>query len=1328
MRIALILILSYIGLTLSGAVYYVDPSGSDSNNGSSGSPWKTLAYACSKVKTAGDVIHVNAGTYNETAQSLLATGVSIEGEGVSSNIVSTVSKASTFTILLSSSSEATNGNQHISGIKMDGKSLTAYGAIRVAYRKNVEIYNCTFVDFNYYGVSFINGEPPSTYATGNKFHDNTVTNCSGYFSGNMGALEIQGQDGMLIYNNTMTQNRSNGLNGDIIYGVEGYIKNVKIYNNVLNKTYKVGTTPWDFAIEFWNCQGGIEIYDNEINGSVDIVTATKSSSTYGVWIHDNRIGQSSLLSSESVRGVLLEANNSDVIIERNLISNVAAGIYLDIMGSGRTVSNISINANIFNNIGVSSSGASNKGWGMIWTQESYTNHTISNISVCNNVFNGHTGSGSTMWGVNLPIIGSAKNVTIRNNIIQNFAYAPVYAATQTGSQTLDILSIENNIFYQNGNSNLPKYSSITPTNNTTKNNLTSNPLFVSTSDFHLQSGSPAIGKGLKITGLTLDYDGNGYNDPPSIGAYEFDVPVTPVYRSSSVENATPSLLTLNYNLSLANIVPATSAFSVLVNSVSRTINSVAVSGNSVQLTLSGPVVYGDLVTVSYTVPSSNPLQTASGDQAAAISSQRVTNNVGAVSPVFVSSSVENANPSLLVMTYNMALANIVPAASAFSVIVNSTSRTVSKVAISGSTVQLTLASPVVYGDVVTVGYTKPSTNPVQSANGAQAVTLAAQKVTNNVSPGSPVFMSAAIQSTKPALLEMTYNLTLANIVPAASAFAVKVNSSAVAVSSVVISGTMVQLTLPNPVIYGDVVTVAYTQPTANPLQTSTGALAVTIGAQSVTNNVSAVVPVYVSSSVENANPAILTITLSMSLANIVPAKSAFAVSVNSRTRTVNSVSVSGTKVQLTLASPAVYGDAITVGYTKPSANPLQSAAGGQVATFRSKKVTNNVNPVYPVYVSSVIENASPTHLIMTYTINLANIVPAASAFTVLVNSSARAVGAVAVSGNKVQLTLSSRVGAGDVVTVAYTRPSSNPLQTTSGVQAVTITAQPVTNNIVNIPPTISIISPLDNSEFKTLTNVTIAANAIDPDGTIKSVEFYNGSTLLGTVTAEPYNFTWNNLQAGTYSITAAVTDNNNARVVSSAITIIVSEAAVVVNQSPVVVISNPSKGDTYDEPADIIIDVVASDPDGSIAKVEIYNGSIKLAEFTSAPYTYTWKGVKAGTYSITAVATDNSQAKSTSAPIEFLIGQRPVYDPTGELINLYPNPNNGQFTIEVVTPLQSDKSVITFTDLSGNKVYSEPILKEETSKQFDLSFVRTGIYIMTVTDNQILITKKFIKR
>jgi hypothetical protein len=65
----------------------------------------------------------------------------------------------------------------------------------------------------------------------------------------------------------------------------------------------------------------------------------------------------------------------------------------------------------------------------------------------------------------------------------------------------------------------------------------------------------------------------------------------------------------------------------MVNSVARTVSSVAVSGTSVTLTLASAVAYGDVVTVAYTKPSSSPLQTPAGGQVVSLSDQSVSNNV-----------------------------------------------------------------------------------------------------------------------------------------------------------------------------------------------------------------------------------------------------------------------------------------------------------------------------------------------------------------------------------------------------------------------------------------------------------------------------------------------------------------------------------------------------------------------------------------------------------------------------------------------------------------------------------------------------------------------------
>jgi uncharacterized repeat protein (TIGR02059 family) len=107
---------------------------------------------------------------------------------------------------------------------------------------------------------------------------------------------------------------------------------------------------------------------------------------------------------------------------------------------------------------------------------------------------------------------------------------------------------------------------------------------------------------------------------------DFVLKSLPVYVSSAIENAAPTILVMTYNLPLANIVPAASAFTV-TGGVARTVNSVAISEKKVLLTLSSAVVKGETITVAYTKPETNPLQTADGLQAASLSAQNVTNNV-----------------------------------------------------------------------------------------------------------------------------------------------------------------------------------------------------------------------------------------------------------------------------------------------------------------------------------------------------------------------------------------------------------------------------------------------------------------------------------------------------------------------------------------------------------------------------------------------------------------------------------------------------------------------------------------------------------------------------
>jgi len=96
--------------------------------------------------------------------------------------------------------------------------------------------------------------------------------------------------------------------------------------------------------------------------------------------------------------------------------------------------------------------------------------------------------------------------------------------------------------------------------------------------------------------------------------------------------------------------------------------------------------------------------------------------------------------------------------------------------------------------------------------------------------------------------------------------------------------------------------------------------------------------------------------------------------------------------------------------------------------------------------------------------------------------------------------------------------------------------------VANNPPTISLTSPSANQDFTAPANVTITASADDPDHNLARVEFFQNGTLIATLLNAPFTATWNDVAAGTYSITAVATDAAGAQTISAAVSITVSVA------------------------------------------------------------------------------------------------------------------------------------------------------------------------------------------
>jgi hypothetical protein len=299
---------------------------------------------------------------------------------------------------------------------------------------------------------------------------------------------------------------------------------------------------------------------------------------------------------------------------------------------------------------------------------------------------------------------------------------------------------------------------------------------------------------------------------------------------------------------------------------------------------------------------------------------------------------------------------------------------------------------------------------------------------------------------------------------------------------------------------------------------------------------------------------------------------------------------------------------------------------------------------------------------------------------------------------------------------------------------------PVTVTVAqNVAPAVSLTSPVVTTKYIGPATINMSATASDVDGTISSVKFYNGTVYLKTVFTSPYTYSMTNAAAGTYIITAKATDNKGAVTVTAPVTITVLQ-----NTAPSVSITSPAVGATYTGPATIGLSALASDKDGSVSKVEFYNGSTLIASKTYAPYTWSWLGVGAGTYTITAKATDNKGAVTTSQSVVVTV-KAPVASRSidnahainlgatngGSLkpdVKVFPNPAVSKLQLRLEgLQLTNEKANLSITNPVGIIIKTIPVILSGNTAEMDVTSLAAGIYIVTITADNFVSSKSFIK-
>ena len=160
-----------------------------------------------------------------------------------------------------------------------------------------------------------------------------------------------------------------------------------------------------------------------------------------------------------------------------------------------------------------------------------------------------------------------------------------------------------------------------------------------------------------------------------------------------------------------------------------------------------------------------------------------------------------------------------------------------------------------------------------------------------------------------------------------------------------------------------------------------------------------------------------------------------------------------------------------------------------------------------------------------------------------------------------------------------------------------------TGPVTNQPPTVALTAPANGSTGTSGTPITLTAIASDSDGTIASVQFFDGTAAIGAADAtSPYSVSWTPSATGMHTLTARATDNGGASTTSTAVSVTVN-AAGPDTEPPTVTITAPAAladGLT----GSIQITANATDNVG-VANAEFQVDGVSVGNDTSSPYAAT---------------------------------------------------------------------------------------------------------------------------
>jgi len=252
---------------------------------------------------------------------------------------------------------------------------------------------------------------------------------------------------------------------------------------------------------------------------------------------------------------------------------------------------------------------------------------------------------------------------------------------------------------------------------------------------------------------------------------------------------------------------------------------------------------------------------------------------------------------------------------------------------------------------------------------------------------------------------------------------------------------------------------------------------------------------------------------------------------------------------------------------------------------------------------------------------------------------------------------------------------------------------------------VSLTAP-SNSVIAAPATIALTATATPGAGRrILRVDFFQGTSRIGTDTSAPYGVTWSNVPRGNYILTATAIDSGGSVAVSN-------QVFVRVDTPPTVSLTSPVNNGVFAPGANIPLTANAADADEIVTKVEFFSERTLLGTQFLAPYNITWNNVPAGRYSLTARATDLVGLVTTSAPVTITVDAPPTVTITSPANNtLFVAPA----TVTVrATAADTDGSVILVEFFDGaTPMGTVPTTPGSSTYSVTLANLATGTHTLT---------------